>query len=1201
MKLQKIISYEFAYQLRTVSAWLYFVILFVFASLMPRLGTPTDGVYANAPSGIVFVTILGCMLWLLMTASIAGYAAARDVQTRMYPLIYTLPISKASYLGGRFIAAFALNAFILLALPVGMLLSFSLPGINPELMGPFRPGAYLTAYAFIALPNAFIATAIQFSFAVSRRRAIASYIASVLLVVFAQIIGTSLAKLIGNWDLVKLLDPVGILGIISTELETWTPIEKNTRLILLEGMFLWNRVLWLGMAVGMLLFIYLRFRFAHPTESSWWSRLKKKPNANSESSARAFLVGANPVSVPQVQRMFGFLTHARQAFAIAWSSCGMIIKSRIGITLVAAMALISVIFGVEIMTHAGIPLLPTTQQIADYLTSPVDSIKTPWIIIPLLIIYFAGELVWRERESGLNEISNVAPVTEWVFFMGKYLGLGLAIIVWLLILMLGGILMKVVLDYQDFEIGLYLQTILGLQLIEYLLFALLVLVVHVVVNQKYMAHLVVLFTYVFIVFPSKFGVEHNLLVFGANPGWLYTDMRGFGPSLGPWLWFKGYWIAWTLLLAVVARLLWVRSREESIKSRLQLAQRRFTRSTALFTAVAVGLVFILGGFIFYNTNVLNDYSTASELKDTRADYEKRYGRYEHVPQPSITSTKLHVELYPKRQEAAIRGTYQLVNKSKAAINSIYLATVPGVESKAVTLDRKTTSILTDEEHGHRIYTLQNPLQPGDSLKLSFEVYVKQNGFSNNGAKSLVLANGTYFLNHDLLPAIGYQWYRGLRDAASRKKYGMPPRPMIPSLYDAEARQRSHRGNFMAFEATVGTAEDQIAVAPGKLHKTWQKGNRRYFHYATDYPIQNQYAFFSANYAMQEAQWKNVAIKLYYHPKHAANVSRMLKSIKASLVYYTDQFGPYPYGHITIVERADAGGELNAEASMVDYGEQFALLNPNDGPQGFNLPFYVIAHEVAHQWWGGAGLVPASVEGGGLLVEGLAVYSGMQVLEENYGEGHLRQYLKFLRESYEVPRSRATASLLRADDAFLYYRKGGLAMYALSQYIGKDQVNQALRHLLEKHRSHEPPLPTTLDLYRELKVVTPDSLHYMLHDLFEKNTYWELETEQFATEQTKAGAWQVTLEVKARKVVIDKAGVETEVPMNDWIEIGVFAPSGVTDKPLYLQKHRIRSGKQTIKVTVPIKPNRAGIDPNHLLIDLDLDDNVEQLGGEEGII
>jgi hypothetical protein len=168
------------------------------------------------------------------------------------------------------------------------------------------------------------------------------------------------------------------------------------------------------------------------------------------------------------------------------------------------------------------------------------------------------------------------------------------------------------------------------------------------------------------------------------------------------------------------------------------------------------------------------------------------------------------------------------------------------------------------------------------------------------------------------------------------------------------------------------------------------------------------------------------------------------------------------------------------------------------------------------------------------------------------------------------------------------------VYALREYVGQEQVDLALRRLLAQHAAHEPPYPVSLDLYRELQAVTPDSFQSLLHDLFEANTFWELKTERASVEPIGADAWQVTLDVRARKVVVDEAGVETDVPMDDWIEIGVFAPAEDGKElgtPLDLQKHRISSGKQTITVTVPRKPARAGIDPRHLLIDAEMDDNV----------
>ena len=169
------------------------------------------------------------------------------------------------------------------------------------------------------------------------------------------------------------------------------------------------------------------------------------------------------------------------------------------------------------------------------------------------------------------------------------------------------------------------------------------------------------------------------------------------------------------------------------------------------------------------------------------------------------------------------------------------------------------------------------------------------------------------------------------------------------------------------------------------------------------------------------------------------------------------------------------------------------------------------------------------------------------------------------------------------------------MYALRENVREERVNSALRRLLAKHGSGA--LVTTLDLYRELQAVTPDSLQYLLHDLFEANTFWELETEGATAEETDAGTWQVTLDVRARKVVVDTAGVETPVPMDDWVEVGAFAPAEEGEelgKPLYVQKHRIHSAEQTITVTVPRKPAHAGIDSRYLLIDVETGDNVEEV-------
>ncbi len=201
-----------------------------------------------------------------------------------------------------------------------------------------------------------------------------------------------------------------------------------------------------------------------------------------------------------------------------------------------------------------------------------------------------------------------------------------------------------------------------------------------------------------------------------------------------------------------------------------------TPPTAGAAAAAVGLILTLGAFIFYNTNVLNEYHTASDRMERRAEYERRYGRYEGIPQPRLTGTNLHVEIYPERREVDIHGTYRLVNNSAVPIDSVHLATASEVETGGVDFDRPALRVLADEDLGHRIYALEEPLLPGDSLRLSFEVHFKPHGFRNSGVDASVVTNGTYFTNQDWLPAIGYQPNRELSNAGDRRAHGLAPRP-----------------------------------------------------------------------------------------------------------------------------------------------------------------------------------------------------------------------------------------------------------------------------------------------------------------------------------------------------------------------------------------------------------------------------------------
>ncbi len=1194
-KLPGIFAFEFRYQTHRVWPWLLFAVLTVFCFFMTRDGSLSVMLYQdlqlNAPFTVAKTYIFGTLIWMLLAASIAGESAARDVSTRMYPLVFTASLSRLEYLGGRFLAALAINLLVLQGVNVGILLGIYAPGVDPALLAPFRAATFLTGFAYITLPNAIVATALQFVLAIRSGRAMAGYLGSMALF----FMGFFVASLIMyRQRLGPLFDPIGVRFIMEELSRSWTEVEKSTRLMTFSGTILANRVVWLSVAVTALLVTLMQFRFAHRTENSGvWRRLFRRSRASAVSAPMPSTIAISSqtsVVVPQVTRAFGASIALRQVLAGGWATFRAIATSWAGLALLIFLPLITLPVLIDQMSSLGSPLVPTTIRILGELTAPLSDELSRWVIVPLLMVFFAGELVWREREAGLGDIIDAMPGSDWAPLVGKFLGLALVLVVFLTMLLFVGMLAQTILGYTEYDVPLYLRVLFGLQLPEYLLFALLVMVVHAVVNQKYVGHLVAIIAYVFITLASMFGVEHNLLVFGASPRWSYTEMRGFGGTVTPWLWFKLYWASWAVLLAVVARLLWSRGREQGLRLRWAMARQRFRGATVVTATMAIALILTVGGFVFYNTNVLHVYHTAAEVAERSAEYERRYGRFASVPQPHLASARFAIDLHPTQRSVDITGAYLLVNRSVVAIDSVHVATPVGTAPMQMTLSRPAVQAVNDSLFGHHVFALATPLLPGDSVTLDFRVRVAHEGFAESGIDPSLATNGT-FIGNNWLPAIGYQSSRELMSPSERRTHGLRARAVIPSLYNTDAPKAPRGGTQL--HTVISTTENQVAVAPGALQRTWMQNGRRFFDYATSAPIGNEWVFASARYAVHEEMWTNpdssgqtVAIRLYHHPSHTQYLDRTLRSIRASLTYYTAQFGRYPYTHLTMVERPGEGTGLHADASMLSHSEGFVHWHPRETEGSLDMPYAVVAHEMGHQW----GVPSAYVEGAPVMSESLAWYYAMRLVQHTLGTEQLRRLTAFMRDPYPYAPIRRGEPLLRGLDPYMSYRRGPFALHALSEYVGESRINLAMRRLRDAYLPDSAPLATTLDLYRELKAATPDSLQGLLHDLFEVNTYWSLETERVTTAKTIDGMWQVTLDVRARKSAFDSAGVETQVPMNEWVEIGVFGEDPRV--PMYLQKHRIHTGSQRIAVTVPRAPLRAGIDPFHLLIDATPQDNVK---------
>jgi len=348
-------------------------------------------------------------------------------------------------------------------------------------------------------------------------------------------------------------------------------------------------------------------------------------------------------------------------------------------------------------------------------------------------------------------------------------------------------------------------------------------------------------------------------------------------------------------------------------------------------------------------------------------------------------------------------------------------------------------------------------------------------------------------------------------------------------------------------------------------------------------------------------WNGVKLEVYYDRDHPWNVPRMMNSLKKSLDYYTRNFGPYYHKEARIIEFPRVATFAQAFPGTMPYSEAIGFIANLNHPDDIDMVFYIVAHEMAHQWWAHQ-VIGANMQGATLLSETMAQYSALMVMEHEYGRDIMRKFLRYEMDRYLSSRGKERQKerpllTVEAQQGYVHYRKGSLALYYLKEMIGEEAVNRALRKIVEQYAYAQPPYPTSWVLLDALREQTPPDKRYLLKDLFEDITIFSNRTTEATAHKRADGKYDVTILIDTHKFKADAKGNETEVPINDWIDIGAFAKPEKDKKygrTLYRERIHVAEAHSTHTFTVDDMPGEAGVDPFLLLIDRIPDDNVKKV-------
>jgi ABC-type transport system involved in multi-copper enzyme maturation permease subunit len=1190
----EIFRFELRHHLRSALFWLSAFLLFLMAfgavaSDVVQIGGAIGRVNRNAPFVIGQILLVMSVIAVFVTTAFLAGAVVRDYDYRTHELFFSTRVRKRDYIWGRFLGSFVAAVLVVTPVALGIILGSAMPWLEPERVGPFSLQPYLFSFLVIVIPNLFLMSAVFFGLATATRSVMWTYVGLVVFFVGFSIAGVLLGDL-ENEGLAAILDPFGA-GAIGLATRYWTVAERNTQILAVEGPLLTNRLLWSALAAGVLILTYALFSFT-AKESRKARRARRK--AEGELPTAEVAPGASLGIRTGTIRAYSGRALSTQFLLQAGREVGTVIRS-LPFAVILALGVLNLVGTASVTDQLfGTPVHPRT-----YLM--FQTIASGFLLFAIIILtFYSGEMVFRERSQRMDEVFDALPVPNGVYWGSKLVALFVIVLAVLAVAVLASMGVQTYRGYTDFQLVLYFKGVFLLTGIPFLLIAVLALVVQVVTNNKYVGFMLMALYFVAAPVLQALHFEHNLFYYAGAPLVPYSDMNGFGHFVEPVAWFYLFWSLVAVLLLAGVHLLWVRGKETSLAKRWALARQRFSGPvwTTLVTA-GVGAA-VVGSWIFYNTNVLNQYVPGNVVEDRQARYEKDYKRHEGIAQPRIVAIRTEVDIFPQERAADLRGRYRLRNKTDEAITELHVTVPPEVDIEEIVVPGSTLAT-EDDEVRYYIYRLASPLAPGAELDLDFSLRARSPGFRNHGFNNRLVENGTFINSGGFFPHIGYSRGGELTDPNERRKRDLPPVQRLPALED-EAAWRNHQlgmeADWVEYETVVSTSADQIALAPGYLQREWEEDGRRYFHYRMDAPILAYHSYLSARWAVKEDRWREVDIAVYYHPGHDYNVDKMIEAAKKGLEYFTANFGPYQHRQFRIIEFPRYAQFAEAFPNTIPFSESIGFIARLDDPDEIDYVTYVTAHELAHQWWAHQ-VIGAAVQGTTVMTETMAQYSALMVMEDEYGPELMRRFLRYELDSYlrgrggelieELPLKRVEFQ------PYIHYRKGSLAMYALKDYVGEDTLNSALARYVADVKFREPPYTTTLEFLDYVDDAVPEGQEHLLEDLFETITLYENQAREATVEERPDGTHVVRLTVESRKYRADGFGEETEIPVDDWIDVAVFGERGDEDPPegkiLLLEKRRVTEAEGVIELVVDEEPRQAGIDPFNKLVDRNPENNL----------
>ncbi|TGV04716.1 ABC transporter permease/M1 family aminopeptidase [Flavivirga rizhaonensis] len=1013
----------------------------------------SDTIFRNSPYQISFILSLVSLTTIFFSTLFTSQLLFKEVDSNFEFLLFSTPLKKKTFVLGRYVVILLLSYLFVLLLSISFLFGqyYGETSNNVTVFSLIHVIYPLFIFGFI---NTFFTTAILSYIGWISKNKLFVYITGLLLYVIyiiLQLYSNSLlvSQLMPQSDEAKfisaLIDPFGLSAFFHQTVN-WSVLQRNTEMVSLTGVFLINR---LGVFLISVFLLFLSVKKFSLDKVSKPKRIKVKSTL--KASKKGLLYGP-------IKTVYNLKTKLQSLISFTKIDLIYIVKS---IPFVLIILILLFVLGMEIPAEIDKgSRIPEHYATSGLMLQIIN--QNFHVICVIVVLFYSHDIFWRSTTANFNALENTTANSE-IRFLSKWLTLSIIVVLFSVLMLAEGILFQLLYEYYLIEWSVY-KDVFIFNTLPLILLSGILLLIQEVIHKKHIGLIATsLFALAMATPISEILIEFPLLKFLNTIQLNYSDMNGFGFYKNAFVLRLAFGFSAVLILITLLHFF-----------KKQLVKKHVTIILLLLSVFA----FYSGSELINGSIIKNE---DSELQ-VRADYEKQFRAYENLAVPIITDVKTTVNLYPTKNRYTIQGQYILENKTQKSIHKVVVNFPDDFNIKKATLLIGDTSI--DVKNTTEVIVLKKGLKPNEKAIFNFKTSYQWKAVNGHEPFNAIIGNGSFMRISRYYPQFGYQKIHEIHKKSIRKQFNLKGNATKKIDFNSP---KSINNSFINLDMTISTSSNQIAVGVGELVKSWKENNQNYFHYKTTTLIPFHFAIASAKYAVKKDIYNGKKYEIYYHPSHHENVEHLLKNAKLTMDYCETNFGKYPFETIRFVEISNftKGFAATAYPGTI-YAVEDKMFHSNiKADKQQDVINELAGHELAHIWWGTSQIFIDERVGGAMLIETLAMYVEIMLLEKMYGKEKVWDRLKMHLTIYNNSRGFKTEEPLykvKNNSPYISYSKGAITMYNLKELIGEDTVNKALKMFLEKNKY--PNLkPISSDFLNELYTVTDEKFHSEIKKMF----------------------------------------------------------------------------------------------------------------------